>query len=448
MQNLRDHPTVRRFYSKGVSNKGLLAVPKLSAETLRGICLDLGADDVGFVQIDRNEIADQRDAILRVFPRARTLVSLACRISRENLRSPARSIASLELRQVGQKMATIGSQVAAAMERMGVRAVTHAVGFPMEMDQWPGRMHIVSHKPVAVAAGLGMMGLHRNVIHPVFGSFTLLDTILLDAELDAYSRPLDYNPCLNCKLCASACPTGAIEPDGYYNPVNCLTHTYRELVGGFTDWIENIADSKDSLDYRRRISDAETVSMWQSLANGPCYKSVYCMAVCPAGDDVIAPFLADRGKYVEEVVKPLQQREETVYVLPGSDAESHVLRVFPHKKIKRVGNGIRPPSIEAFLMSLPLAFQRHKSEGLEATYHFSFTGENPEAATVVIRDKRIEVKRGHEGTADLRIAADSRAWLRMLHKESNLLKEIALRRIRVKGPMKLFKAFGRCFASK
>jgi len=446
MQSSNDHPTVIRYHEKKKSGNQIAETPKLSAETLRQMCLDLGADDVGFIEISRTDLDDQREDILRMFPWTKTLISLAGRINRENLRSPARSIASLELHQAGDRLGDAAHKLTSALERMGVRAVTPAVGFPMEMDQWLGKMYVVSHKPIAVAAGLGKMGLHRNVIHPVFGSFVLLDTVLIDAELDEYSRPLDYNPCLDCKLCAAACPTGAIGPDGFYNPVNCLTHTYRELVGGFTNWVENIADSRNAFDYRNRVSDAETVSMWQSLANGPCYKSVYCMAVCPAGDDVIPLYLADKKKYIEDVVKPLQKKEETVYVLPGSDAESHVMRMFPHKRIKRVGNGIRPPSIASFLVSMPLAFQRHKSEGLDATYHFTFTGDDQTTVTVTIKNKTIKVAQGHTGAADVRIVADAKSWLRVMHKESTMIKEIIYRRIRVKGPMNLFKAFGRCFA--
>ena len=49
-----------------------------------------------------------------------------------------------------------------------------AMGFPMEMDRFPGKSWVVSYKPVAVAAGLGHMGIHRNVIHPRFGNFILL----------------------------------------------------------------------------------------------------------------------------------------------------------------------------------------------------------------------------------------------------------------------------------
>ena len=83
--------------------------------------------------------------------------------------SPARSIASLELHEVGKKIEGASHKLTAYLERIGVKAVAPAAAFPMEMDQRPGKIFVVSHKPVAVAAGLGQMGLHRNVIHPVFG---------------------------------------------------------------------------------------------------------------------------------------------------------------------------------------------------------------------------------------------------------------------------------------
>ncbi len=444
---LYNHPTVRRYHERKAAGTPHGAAPALSARELREICLGAGVDDVGFVEISNPLLADQKAEILKVFPWTRTLVSLVGRINRENLRSPARSIASLELHLVEERLSHAATAFVSALERKGVRAASPAPGFPMEADNWGrGRMHTVSHKPVAVAAGLGKMGLHRNVIHPVFGSFVLLNTVLIDAEMDAYSTPLDYNPCIECRLCAAACPTGAIGPDGYFHPVNCLTHTYRELIGGFSNWVEHIADSTSASEYRTRASDAETVSMWQSLAYGPCYKSVYCMAVCPAGDEVIPQYLDDKKAFVDAVVKPLQQKTETVYVLPGSDAEAHVLGTFPHKKIRRVGNGIRPPSVAHFLAAMPLAFQRHQSEGLSATYHFTFSGSEKVEATVVIKDKTITIEQGHAGVPDVSVQADAGSWLRVLHKETSMLGQIVLRRIRVKGPLTLFKAFGRCFA--
>jgi Fe-S-cluster-containing hydrogenase component 2 len=176
-----------------------------------------------------------------------------------------------------------------------------------------------------------------------------LGTILLDAEVSESSQPINYNPCLECKLCVAACPVGAISPEGDFNFSACYTHNYREFMGGFTDWVEQVADSKNARDYRRRVSDAESASMWQSLSYGANYKSAYCLAVCPAGEDVIGPFLADRKTHLKEIVRPLQEKEETIYVTKNSDAEDHVAKRFPHKKIKHVGNSLRPNTIEVFL---------------------------------------------------------------------------------------------------
>jgi hypothetical protein len=39
------------------------------------------------------------------------------------------------------------------------------------------------------------------------------------------------------------------------------------------------------------------------------------MAVCPAGEDVIGPYLNDKKRHLEEVVRPLQERAEPVYVV-------------------------------------------------------------------------------------------------------------------------------------
>lgn len=96
------------------------------------------------------------------------------------------------------------------------------------------------------------------------------------------------------------------------------------------------------MDYRRHISEPETASMWQSLSHGADYKSAYCMAVCPAGEDVIGPYLEDRKRHLQEVVKPLQEKSEPVYVIKGSDAETFAHKRWKNKTVKPVGNALRP----------------------------------------------------------------------------------------------------------
>src|SRR6476661_9025226 len=402
---LEENPTVQRIRLKtapSVPSKN----ESLDAGWLKQLVLDAGADDVGFVEIGRPALDDQRQDILKAFPPTKTLISFVVRMNREAIRSPARSVANTEFHNSGDEVNDIARSVVRTLEEQGIRAMNPAMGFPMEMARFPGKVWVVSHKPVAVAAGLGMMGIHRNVIHPKFGNFILLGTILLDAEVSESGRPINYNPCLQCKLCAAACPVGAISPEGDFNFSACYTHNYREFMGGFTDWVGQVADSKDARDYRRRVSDPESASMWQSLSFGANYKAAYCLAVCPAGEDVIAPFLADRKAHLKDVVRPLQEKEETVYVTKNSDAEEHAAKRFPHKRLKHVGNSLRPSSIKVFLKGAPHVFQPGKSAGLSATFHFTFTGDEPRRATIVIRDRKLTVADGHVGQADLHVTAD------------------------------------------
>lgn len=442
---LLDHPTVKAVRARGAVDAAKAAPLVLDREELRALCLAAGADDVGFVEIERPALDDERAAILAALPGTRALVSLVVRMNREPIRSPSRSVSNLEFHRVGDKVNDVARTIVAELERRGVRALNPSMGFPMEMDRFPARIWVVSHKPIAVAAGLGQIGIHRNVIHPRFGNFILLGTILVAAEIRDHDAPIDYNPCLSCKLCVTACPVGAIGPEGEFDFVSCATHNYREFLGGFNDWVGEIADSKDRADYGRRVSASESVSMWQSLSFGANYKAAYCLAVCPAGEDVISPFLQDRKRFVDDVVRPLQDKVEDVYVIPDSDAESHLTRRFPHKRPRRVKTALRATTIAGFLFALPRVFQRGKSAGLSATYHFVFTGGEERKATIVIRDQRLTVSDGLQGEADLVVTADGAAWLGAIARERSMRWAILTRKIRLRGSVKMLSAFGRCF---
>lgn len=418
----------------------------LDADELRRLCLEAGADDAGFVRLDHPALAAERGHIERAFPQTRSLISFVLRMNRDNIRSPARSVANSEFHHSTDDTNAVARRITAALERAGVRALNPPSGFPMEADRWMAdRLWVVSHKPVAVAAGLGRMGIHRNVIHPRFGNFILLGTVLVAADLNEYSQELDFNPCLTCKLCVAACPVGAIGADGAFNFSACYTHNYHEFMGGFANWVEDIAASRNGLDYRRRVKEAETISTWQSLAFGPNYKAAYCMAVCPAGEDVLGPYLASKKEFVDEVVRPLQAKEEALYVVPGSDAEAHARKRYPHKTIRHVRGSLRPRNLRAFLQGMHVSFQRQAARGLDAVYHFSFTGRESAEATITIRDGKLLVDAGLLGTPNLRVVADSDTWLGFLARERSLPWALLTRRIKLRGNPKWLLAFGRCF---
>ena len=55
---MRDHPTVQRFHELQAQQTQPPENPRvLEAEWLRQLCLDCGADDVGFVELDRPAMA-------------------------------------------------------------------------------------------------------------------------------------------------------------------------------------------------------------------------------------------------------------------------------------------------------------------------------------------------------------------------------------------------------
>jgi len=444
MTKFDDHPTVKRLRELGNSQENLSS--PLDPDWLRSMCLNLGVDDVGFVSIDQPEIADQRADILQTFPQTKTLISFVCRMNRDNVRNPARSVANVEFHHTGEEINIIARKIVRELELRGIRAINPAMGFPMEaQDYLNKKAWVISHKPIAVAAGLGHMGIHRNVIHPKFGNFILLGTVLMDIQVTDYNQPIDYNPCVECKLCVAACPVGAIGADGSFNFSACYTHNYREFLGGFTDWAKNIAESKTAKDYERKVGEADSATMWQSLSFGANYKAAYCLAACPAGEDVMAPFLRNRKEFIQDVVKPLQDKVETVYVIPGSDAETHVTKRFPHKQVKQVRNSLMPISIEGFKFGLPLVFQPNQAKLLNATYQFLFTGDEISQFTVVISNQFCEILDGLVGRADLVVRADSKTWVGFLRKERNIILAILTGKIRVKGDIRLLLKFAKCF---
>ena len=442
---LADHPTVRAY------KEGKMNPPKppaiLESAQLKKMALAAGADDAGLIDLSRDAMADYRQDLLDAMPHTQSVMMLVFRVNQNHLKSLAHSVADYEFKQVWTDANHITRQLVIQLQRTGIKALNMPAGFPYEATRWPGKMWLTCDKVFAIEAGLGQMGYNRLVLHPTYGAGVILGSILLAGTCDQYGSPLDFNPCIECGQCLKVCPVGAVKKTDDFDFMACYSHNYRERLGGFQNWVEQVVDSKGHADYRRRVSDSETISMWQHLAIGAQTRCDRCMAICPAGESAIGKYLDDRKTYTNQYLKNFRNLIETIYVVKGSDAEQYVHAEFPKKKTKLISNGIRPISAAVFLDGLPLLFQPGQSEGLDATYHFSFTGDENLEGTVTIKEKKLAVLEGLVGKPNLHVTADSRTWVKFLAKEINLVKALMTRKIKIKGSPKLMMAFAKCFPS-
>ncbi len=86
---LAEHPTVKQFQEREASGHSPAQPQVLDRNWLRQLFLEAGADDVGFVEIDRAEVADQKADVLWLLAKTKALISFVVRMNRENIRTPA-----------------------------------------------------------------------------------------------------------------------------------------------------------------------------------------------------------------------------------------------------------------------------------------------------------------------------------------------------------------------
>jgi hypothetical protein len=81
MAQLSEHPSVRGFWARATASPSE-PPSTLDAKEFREVCLKAGADDIGFVDVDRAELAGERNDILSFFPHPKSLISFVRRMNR------------------------------------------------------------------------------------------------------------------------------------------------------------------------------------------------------------------------------------------------------------------------------------------------------------------------------------------------------------------------------
>lgn len=191
---------IAAFKPMTLSTKNYLALKKF--------CIDNGADLFG--------VADIRETKKEFALCARTLknldrgvslgVKLAAGVLSEIEDAPTR-LYFHHYRTANVFLDQLAFRAANFIEKKGFSAL--AVPASLLLD-WQNQRGHLSHKKIALSAGLGWLGRNNLLVNARFGSRLRLVSLLTDMPLPA-DRPLKGAGCGECRLCIRACPAGAIK---------------------------------------------------------------------------------------------------------------------------------------------------------------------------------------------------------------------------------------------
>ncbi|MBC8434345.1 MAG: epoxyqueuosine reductase [Desulfobacterales bacterium] len=150
---------------------------------------------------------------------AKSAVSFALPLNKEKLRTflSKKDLASHQQDnlEVNMKAKALSWEIADMLKREGYEAkgTPANLNYRKEIPGWQLSMPPkISHRYVAVAAGVGAFGWSGNVLVPGYGATVILGTCVTTAELEPTPPiPDSDNPCFNCKICVSACPVSMFE---------------------------------------------------------------------------------------------------------------------------------------------------------------------------------------------------------------------------------------------
>jgi epoxyqueuosine reductase QueG len=435
---------------------------------LRGRLLEF-ADDVGLVSIDDPAIAHEVEEIRYIYPHARSLVVMIAEENKPSLQSRYLPTANHELYQTEERLFAWGSRTIRELRALGGEGLSTTVGWPQEVSvRWADKIWPLSHKLVAQAAGLGVIGTSRNFLHRRFGAYCLLDTVVTNLEFApedyAGAAPMDWNPCLACNLCIASCPTEAIRADGEFDFFACYNHTYRDSIPGFLDLVRDAAEGNPGR-FEKRWSDAEVAALWQSMAFKVEYRCFNCVATCPA--EIHERFHAERAerdRYKAEHLVPLthtRRHVEEQFVIDTPSVRER-LDIPPGQwrtppDLSRPGQAgtrlvelarIRVSNVDAMMRMMPMYFRPDEARGIDATIQIDLSGAGGGRWILRIADQRCQVKPGVAEAFDLSIRCPATTLLGIHRGEVNPVRELLLGRIRLRGRRRLFLAFPRLFPTR
>jgi epoxyqueuosine reductase QueG len=254
-------------------------------ESIRGLALGWGVDDVGFASVD-DYLSPNSPAIESLFPGARSMIVMAFR-ELAACESPSPQMAMNARLDLMEFSRSASYRLARFVEgKLGSPTMTVPVGYPMDFNT-PGKIGVgeVSLRHAAVAAGLGTFGRHNLVVHPCFGTRVIFTAVLTKLEL-APDPPVETTSCTDCGLCVSNCPAGALDDVGKTDLRKCLRisqpYGMRANIGFWSRFIDATSEEQKAM-----LQSPEYLSLYQAGFIGYQYYCFRCLAVCPIGSSSI-----------------------------------------------------------------------------------------------------------------------------------------------------------------
>lgn len=174
---------------------------------IKRFCLRIGAKLIGIAKLKplKEGLATAPPDLMNPYSAA---ISLALPLDMKavsGMRGDPTPEYALNCREINARLNAMTETIVRHIEGLGYRAL--AVPASKKIVEG-GTEGSISHKAIAVMAGLGWQGKSLLLITPEYGPRVRLSSVLTDMPL-RFDFPIK-NRCGKCTMCAEACPAGAI----------------------------------------------------------------------------------------------------------------------------------------------------------------------------------------------------------------------------------------------
>lgn len=182
----------------------------MNSEWIKQIALEEGVSLAG--------IADISDISDRPYPEMQRALSIAVRLSDAVFDQV--TFGNLPTHEYFHQYRTTNAFIDQALYRVGLKIqakgyrVVQIAASQSISKAGNGFQALISHRAVALRAGLGWIGKSNALVTKAYGPRVRLGTLLIDAPLEADS-PQWESLCGNCKRCVQVCPAYALSGTGW-----------------------------------------------------------------------------------------------------------------------------------------------------------------------------------------------------------------------------------------